>query len=87
MLVACRVHCHSCRPGPLLQFVLFRIPGRRYVRPPVPVAVIERKRKRSLEEQFWDNYTPPKWTQNRYVWWASGVLGVCLAIYSATAGR
>jgi hypothetical protein len=56
------------------------------VRPPVPTAVMERKKK-SLEEQFWEQYSPPKWTQNRYVWWASSILGIGLAIYSTKAGR
>ena len=56
------------------------------MRPPVPTAVMEKKRKKSLEEQFWDT-TPPKWTQNRYVWWASSILGISLAIYSAKTGR
>jgi hypothetical protein len=32
--------------------IFCRVPGRRYVRPPVPTAVMERKKK-SLEEQFW----------------------------------
>ena len=57
------------------------------MRPPVPTAVMERKQKKSLEEQFFENYTLPKWTQNRYVWWASGILGIGLAIYSTKAGR
>lgn len=50
---------------------------------PVPTAQLPSKRKKSLEEEFWENYRPPKWTQNRYVWVAATILGVALAIYSA----
>ena len=52
------------------------------VRRPIPTAAMAPKREKTLEERFWDDYKPPKWTQNRYVWVASGVLAGALTIYS-----
>lgn len=50
-------------------------------RRPVPAAAIV-KRELTLEERFWAEYQTPTWTRNRYVWWAAGVLGIALAVYS-----
>lgn len=41
-----------------------------------------KKVKKSLEDQFWDEYRPPQLVPNRYVWIASSVLAVGLAWYS-----
>eukprot|EP00873_Tetraselmis_striata_P009616 jgi/Tetstr1/429880/TSEL_019745.t1 len=41
-----------------------------------------KKVKKSLEEQALENYTPPKWVENRYVWAAAAVLCSGLAYYS-----
>lgn len=42
----------------------------------------KQKVKKSLEEEFLDNYVPPTWARNYYVWVASAVAGVGLAWYS-----
>jgi len=42
------------------------------------------KFKKSMEDEFWDNYRPPSYLRNKYVWVASAVLSVALAIYSST---
>lgn len=34
-----------------------------------------------------DNYTPPGWTRNYYVWAASAVVGAGLAVASAYLGK
>ncbi|KAK9814759.1 hypothetical protein WJX72_011033 [[Myrmecia] bisecta] len=39
--------------------------------------------KKSMEEEFWENYRPPQWVSNRYVWVAATILAVGLAGYSA----
>lgn len=38
--------------------------------------------KKSLEEQALENYKPPEWIKNRYVWAAGAVLCAGLALYS-----
>ncbi|GMH39287.1 hypothetical protein BSKO_07185 [Bryopsis sp. KO-2023] len=43
--------------------------------------------KKSLEDQFWDEYQPPKLVRNRYVWIASFILAVGLAWYSTGMSR
>ena len=38
--------------------------------------------KKSLEEKWADDYSPPEWVQNRYIWAAGSILLSGLAWYS-----
>lgn len=42
----------------------------------------KKKVKKTLEEEFLDNYRPPAWTRNYYVWVASMLVGIGLAVFS-----
>lgn len=41
------------------------------------------QRKKTLEEQFLENYQPPDWATNRYVWVASVLVATGLVYYSS----
>lgn len=56
--------------------------GAAVVKPKPPQKKNEKKRPKTLEEEFLDNYEPPFYRVNKYVWWASGVVAVFLAWYS-----
>jgi len=43
-----------------------------------PLATQKPKREKSWEEKAWENYRPPEWTTNRYVWFAGAVVAVGL---------
>ena len=42
---------------------------------------------KSLEDMFWEGYTPPRLWRNRYGTVAAAVLALAAAAYSATLGR
>lgn len=65
--------------------LLHRREGRAsYKRPPRPSGGGAVERKLTLEERFMEEYKPPAWVSNRYVWVAIVVFGVGLALYSAS---
>lgn len=37
---------------------------------------------KSFEEDFWENYKPPSYARNKYVWAAALILGFIAAYYS-----
>ena len=43
----------------------------------------KRERPKTWDEEFWENYEPPKYLKNRYVWAAGAILTLGLAWYSA----
>lgn len=53
---------------------------------PRPPAVSVRRRAKTLEEEFWENYRPPipDLLKNRYVLVASGIVATGLAWYSVS---
>lgn len=38
---------------------------------------------KTWDEEFWENYTPPTYLKNRYVWAAASIISLGLAWYSA----
>lgn len=46
--------------------------------------VKRRKYKKTFEEKFWEDYKPPIYVPNKYVWAASALVMICLAWYSTT---
>jgi hypothetical protein len=40
------------------------------------------KKEKNWEEEFWDNYTPPTYVQNKYVWVAAALLSAGMVYYS-----
>lgn len=40
------------------------------------------KKEKSFEEDFWENYRPPSYTTNKYVWAAALAVGSIAAYYS-----
>lgn len=40
------------------------------------------KKPKTLEEEFWENYQPPSYARNKYVWAAAAILGSVAAWYS-----
>lgn len=40
------------------------------------------KKSKTLEEEFWENYQPPSYARNKYVWAAAAILGSAAAWYS-----
>ena len=53
-----------------------------YARVKRPGGAIERKL--TLEERFMEEYKPPVWVTNRYVWVAITAVSIGLALYSAS---
>jgi hypothetical protein len=52
-------------------------------RSPAPSASVqEMQKEKSFEDKFWENYTPPSYVTNKYVWVAAAVVGSFLAYYS-----
>lgn len=37
---------------------------------------------KTLEEEFWDNYQPPSYARNKYIWAAAAIIGSAAAWYS-----
>jgi hypothetical protein len=52
-------------------------------RPP-PVA---KPREKTWDEEYWENYRPPMYLANQYVWAAAATVAAGLAWYSARIGR
>lgn len=48
-------------------------------RPPKP----SKAKPKTWDEEFWENYTPPMYLKNRYVWAAASIICIGLAWYSA----
>lgn len=42
----------------------------------------KKKAKKTFEDEYWENYEPPKYMRNKYFWVATSVLTVCAAWYS-----
>ena len=40
------------------------------------------KREKTLEESFWENYSPPAYIRNKYFWAASAVVASGMIYYS-----
>lgn len=69
---------------PMLNEVERKKDGRaQYARAKRPAGV-STERILTLEERFMEEYTPPEWVNNRYVWVALVVFGVGLALFSAS---
>lgn len=51
--------------------------------PPRPRVAPKPQRPKTWDEEFWENYEPPKYLKNRYVWAAATIVTLGLAWYSA----
>eukprot|EP01025_Chloroclados_australasicus_P034894 TRINITY_DN35623_c0_g1_i1.p2 TRINITY_DN35623_c0_g1~~TRINITY_DN35623_c0_g1_i1.p2 ORF type:complete len:169 (+),score=2.72 TRINITY_DN35623_c0_g1_i1:31-537(+) len=58
-----------------------RGPQRRPAPPRQPLSAGPKKPK-SFEDEFWENYSPPKYLTNKYVWAAACIIGLIAAYYS-----
>lgn len=42
----------------------------------------KKEKKQTWEDDFWNNYEPPKYIKNRYFWFALSVVTICAIFYT-----